>query len=334
MKRYAKYMASLAIAAVTLAAIMGCATGREVPLARLTPHEISQVRSSARISNQSPTRPVVALVLGGGGLRGFAHIGVLDALEELGVQPDLIVGTSAGSIVGAAYASGLTPDQIKSTALNVKLSSLIDFSFSTQGLIRGKRLENWVDGVTGGVPIERFPRRFAAAATDLRSGRAVLLESGGAGSVVRASSAVPGMNVPVPYSGGHLVDGGVTSLVPVRFARAMGADIVIAVDIYCRSPRSEEVSVTKVLSSVMQTQSCLLAQPEMAQADVLISPEIAMPSMSSREAQEQVIRAGYVATYAAIENWKEGYGLRKPREERQASLRTEAASNDSVVLTE
>lgn len=304
MTRRSKYLAGLMASALMVATIMGCATGREVPAASLKPLAIAEVQSSGELATRDSTRPTVALVLGGGGLRGFAHVGVLSALEELGVHPDFIIGTSAGAVVGAAYASGLTPDQIKSAALDVKIPSLIDITLSTSGLIRGDNLASWIDGITGGVPIEKFPRRFAAVATDLQTGQAVLLDRGAAGGVVRASSAVPGINMPVAYDDGHLIDGGVTSLVPVRFARAMGADVVIAVDIYCRSPRAEGIGASKIIGRVMHTQSCLLAEMEVAQADILISPMLTVPSMSSREEKERVIRQGYDATVAAIKDWQ------------------------------
>jgi predicted acylesterase/phospholipase RssA len=108
------------------------------------------------------------------------------------------------------------------------------------------------------------------------------------------------VNVPIAYKAGHLIDGGITSLVPVRFARAMGADVVIAVDIYCHGPRAEGLAVPTVLSRVMQTQSCLVAAAEMAEADVLIAPKVSVPNMSTKEAQERVIQAGYEAARAAL----------------------------------
>lgn len=111
---------------------------------------------------------------------------------------------------------------------------------------------------------------------------------------------MPGVNVPVPYERGHLIDGGTTSLVPVSFARALGADVVIAVDIYCQGPRGDGMSVSSVLSRVMRTQSCLVAAPEMAQADVLIAPAVSVPGMSAKDEQGRAIRAGYEAARAAL----------------------------------
>ena len=242
------------------------------------------------------------------GLRGFAHLGVLRALEEAGVKPDIIVGTSAGAVVGAAYASGMTPGQIEAAARNVKLSSLVDLTFSSSGIMRGNSLASWIDTLSGGVPIEKFPVRFAAVATDLDTGRPVLLDKGSPGRAIQASAAVPGINVPVPYSNGHLIDGGITSLVPVRFARAMGADFVIAVDIYCQGHRGDGLGALTVMHRVMHTQSCLVATSEMAEADVLIQPTINVSRMSEDE-QERAIQAGYEAARASLRRIKGRIGV-------------------------
>ncbi len=291
---------SVLAAALLVTVTAGCADTRADTSLDLTPRSLADVQRSAPAAAADSLRPTVALVLGGGGLRGFAHVGVLRALEEAGITPDIIVGTSAGAVVGAAYASGLTPAQIESAGRDVRLSSLIDWTLDSGGIMRGNNLAHWIDTMTGGVPIEQFPRRFAAVATDLQSEQAVLLDRGTPGDAIRASAAVPGMNVPVPYANGHLIDGGVTSLVPVKFAHAMGADFVIAVDIYCHGRRSEGLGAPAVIRRVMHTQSCLIAAPEMAEADVLIAPVATVSRMSARDEQERAIQAGYEAARAAL----------------------------------
>ncbi|RJG11231.1 patatin-like phospholipase family protein [Massilia cavernae] len=287
-------------AGLAAAVIAGCASTRATEPYGLSPRLISEVRHAAPVASHGPARQTVALVLGGGGLRGFAHIGVLRALEEAGIKPDIVVGTSAGAVVGAAYASGMAPARIESAARDVKLSSLVDLTVSAGGIMRGKSLANWVDTVTSSVPIEKFPLRFGAVATDLETAQAVLLDTGSAGSAIQASAAVPGVTVPVPYKKGHLVDGGITSLVPVRFARAMGADYVIAVDIFCHGPRSEGLAAPSVIHRVMHAQSCLVAKHEMAEADVLIAPAVRGPGISAKDEQEGAILAGYEAARAAL----------------------------------
>jgi NTE family protein len=188
-----RYASAFAAALATV--IAGCASHstEEVSL-DLAPRFLSEVRRSAPVAVAEASRPTVGLVLGGGGLRGFAHVGVLRALEEAGIKPEIVVGTSAGAVVGAAYASGMTSAQIESAARNVRLSSLIDWTLNSQGIMRRNNLARWIDTVTAGIPIEKFPVRFAAVATELHSEKAVLIDSGSPG---RASAAVPGINVPV-----------------------------------------------------------------------------------------------------------------------------------------
>lgn len=288
-----------AMSLLALLLVAGCAS-TEAVRPELYPQALSDL---PRSTPTSAKRPTLALALGGGGLRGFAHVGVLQALEEAGLRPDIVVGTSAGSVVGAAYASGLSVENIRRAALDVKVSSLLDFTWQRGGFIRGDKLAQWINGVIGHTRIEDFPIRFAAVATDLQSAQPMLLEHGSAGQVIQASSAVPGAQVPVAYEAGHLIDGGISSLVPVRFARAMGADVVIAVDIYCQSSRATAVNVAAVLGKVMQAQSCLIAAAEMAEADVLIAPAVDAPGMSDLRSKEQAIAAGYQATQAALAKW-------------------------------
>ena len=292
--------ATLVGAALLATAIAGCAGRPANTPAPLSPRSFAEVQRSAPSHAAEARPPTVALALGGGGLRGFAHLGVLRALDEAGIRPDIVVGTSAGAVVGAAYASGMTPEELASTARQVKLSSLIDLSLGAGGIMRGRHLATWIDALTAGVPIQAFPIRFAAVASDLHSGTPVLLDNGPAGAAIQASAAVPGVTVPVRYEGGHLIDGGVSSLVPVRAARAMGADLVIAVDIYCQGLRAQGLGALAVVGRVMQTQNCLVAAPEMAEADVLIAPGVRVSGMSAKDEQEAAILAGYEAARAAI----------------------------------
>lgn len=201
----AKRLTGLA-AALLAAAIVGCAGAPANMPVQLNPRSLAELERSTPSCTAEAQRPTVALALGGGGLRGFAHLGVLRALDEAGVRRDIVVGTSAGAVVGAAFASGIAPEELIAEARRVKLSSLIDFTFSAGGIMRGQHLATWIDTLTAGVPIQAFPIRFAAVATDLQSGTPVLLDSGSAGAAIRASAAVPG--VPLRYESGHLIDGG------------------------------------------------------------------------------------------------------------------------------
>lgn len=296
------YLRAVCLALLTPLGLAGCASS--ATHADLAPRTLADVQRSVSRKPVATGKPSIALVLGGGGLRGFAHLGVLRALDEAGIQPDIVVGTSAGAVVGAAYASGLPARRIESISREVKLSSLIDFTFSKSGLMRGDHIASWVNTMTSSVPMEQFPRRFAAVATDLDSGQAVLLDRGLAGPAVQASAAVPGPTAPVAYKSGHLVDGGISSLVPVRFARAMGADFVIAVDIYCTGPASNGLSVPSILLRVMRVQSCAVAAPEMAEADILIAPPVSVSGMSAKDEQAQAIAAGYKAAAKVLAGMK------------------------------
>ena len=245
-------------------------------------------------------RPVIALALGGGGIRGYAHVGVLRALEEAGIRPDIVVGTSAGAVVGAAYASGMSAGEIDRAARDLDVSRLVDLTFDRRGFIRGDALERWTRDVVRVKTIEAMPIRFAAVATRLPAGEALLIDRGDVASAIRASAAVPGIMVPVRSGQETLVDGGISSLVPVRFARAMGADIVIAVDIYCEGPRYAGTNLLLTVAQASQAQSCLLSRAEMAQADIRIAPPVDALGGTMPDAYLKAERSGYAAARAAI----------------------------------
>lgn len=293
--------------AVALAAVAACVIGEARVEANVlvNPRALDSVHRST-LAAPAVDRPRLALVLGGGGLRGFAHVGVLRALDEAGIRPDIVVGTSVGALVGAVYASGATVAQIEAAAHDIDVTDLIDWTLDPGGLMRGRRIANWVDGATRGLPIEDFPIRFGAVATELRSGTAMLLDQGLAGDAVRASAAVPGAIVPVQHHAGQLVDGGVSSLVPVRFARAMGADTVVAVEIYCNGPGTDGLGTPTVVRRSMQVQTCLLAEQELELADVVIRPRVAAPPLFDPESRRDAVHAGYESAKAAIAEWEAG----------------------------
>jgi NTE family protein len=293
----ARRAASFAARFLFLGILAACATAPGDT--RLVGHELRDVQAGVRFGGSKP-RPVVAIALGGGGLRGYAHIGVIQALEDNGIHPDIVVGTSIGAIVGAAYASGASPSRLWTLATTAPVLSLADVTLMGPGFIKGDALARWTNELVGGLPIERFPKRFAAVASDLERSACVVITSGDAGQAARASAAIPGIFQPVKYADGELVDGGVTSLVPVRAARALGADIVIGVDIYCHGARYASSSALSVMLRVSQTQSCLLANAELAGADVVIAPFVFPAAINDAASREQVRRLGYVAANEAL----------------------------------
>jgi NTE family protein len=183
--------------------------------------------------SETPWRPRLALALGGGVARGFAHIGVLRALERNGIVPDIVVGTSIGAVVGAAYLAGKL-DVIEDWArgLNrLRILSYLDFKVTSGGLINGKRLMATLEEHLGGLTIEGFDRRFMAVATDLATGHEVWLRSGPLVPALRASFSLPGIFPPVMLGHRWLVDGALVNPVPVLAALALDAQMTIAVNL-------------------------------------------------------------------------------------------------------
>lgn len=180
----------------------------------------------------APRKPRIGLALGGGSARGWAHIGVIRALDQAGVRPDLVCGTSIGALVGAAYVAGEL-DRLERWALGLQLGDVVglaDVSFSA-GLLKGDRLMQFLRKNFDDRPIEQLGIPFAAVATSLQTGAEVWLRGGSTLDAVRASIALPGIFTPVRRDDALLVDGGLANPVPVSLARALGADIVVAVDL-------------------------------------------------------------------------------------------------------
>ena len=228
----------------------------------------------AGISSASVAPARVALVLGGGGCRGHGHIGVIRALEKHGLKPDLVVGSSAGSMVGALYAAGMTSGQIESYGQKLGANLLRDWIFPKLGMFGGDAIRRFVVDRVGPLKIESMPTRFAAVATDLRSGELKIFDHGDLGLAVQASSSVPGLIEPVHIGGRLYVDGNLAGTVPVRAARRLGAGHVIAVDI---SFPPEQADFSDPYDALYQAFSILtrrLALEERATADLLIAPQL------------------------------------------------------------
>ena len=244
--------------------------------------------------------PKIALALGGGGVRGFAHIGVIKALEAHGIVPDIVVGTSSGSLVGALYASGYGGFDLQRAALQMNDTVIADWSLPDRGFIKGEALQNFVNQAVQNRPLEKLNKPFATVATDLQSGEAVVFRTGNTGMAVRASSSVPGVFQPVTISGRDYVDGGLVSPVPVRAARGMGADLVIAVYI-SNNPRFGKTrdSVDVMLQSfAIMGQS--IAGYELSEADVVIRPDTGAMRGTDFDNRHQAIIEGEKAGLAAI----------------------------------
>ena len=217
--------------------------------------------------------PKVALVLGGGAARGFAHIGAIKALEAQGIVPDIVVGTSAGAVVGALYAAGNGGFELQKLAIQMEEGQVSDWSLPDRGVIRGEALQEFINRAIGQRPLEKLPRLFAAVATDLQSGEATVFRIGNTGMAVRASSSVPGVFQPVKINGREYVDGGLVSPVPVKAARDMGADFVIAVDISDQPRHGSTKSTIDVLLQTFAIMGQSIGRYELRNADVVIRPQ-------------------------------------------------------------
>lgn len=222
-----------------------------------------------------PREPLIALVLGGGGVKGFAHVGVIKVLENHGIKPGMVVGTSAGSFVGALYASGMGSYQLQRVALGMQEADIRDLTLSSQGFLIGEKLQQFVNAQVKNAPIQQFPIRFAAVATDLENGQKVAFNYGNAGQAVRASCSIPNVFLPTRIGKRQFVDGGLVSPVPVLTARDMGADVVIAVDISAK-PRlgSSTMGWWGLLDQSINILSQGAIRAELAKADVVIQPSV------------------------------------------------------------
>lgn len=239
-----------------------------------------------------PRAPRIGLALGGGAARGFAHIGVIQVLEEAGIRPDLVVGTSAGSLVAALYASGKSGAEMARLALAMDEGAITDWSFPARGVIRGEALARYVRENTGGLSIEQMKLPLGIVATDLDNGAPILFQRGDTGAAVRASSAVPAVFQPVRIGSREYVDGGLVSPVPVRFARQMGGELVLAIDISSPPDGNATGDAMKMLLQTFAIMGQSISQFELRDADVVLKPQLSGVSSADFGARQKAIQAG------------------------------------------
>ncbi|MEY4267566.1 MAG: hypothetical protein RIS90_2101 [Pseudomonadota bacterium] len=275
------------VAAVTIALLSGCA---------VTPPPVTPPESPTVVV--APKRPPrIGLALGGGAARGFAHVGVIQVLEEAGIRPDLVVGTSAGSLVAAFYASGKTGSQLQHIAETMEEATFADWTLPifSRGILRGEALARYVSVQVNGRLIEQMALPLGIVATDLNNGLGVMFQRGDTATAVRASSAVPALFQPVRISGRDYVDGGLVSPVPVRYARQMGAELIVAVDI---SSAPEANAAGDSLQILLQTFSIMgksINAFELRDAEVVVRPELHSVASSDFTSRQRAIDAGRAA---------------------------------------
>jgi NTE family protein len=246
------------------------------------------------------------LALGSGGARGFAHIGVIKALEANGIKIDIVVGTSAGSVVGALYAAGYKSAEIEQIAIDLDQDRLRDTDLSTRGYIRGEQLQDFINRELKNRSIEQLDKPFVAVATQLDTGNAVTFNRGNTGKAVRASSSIPGVYYPVQIGEHEYVDGDLKSPVPVNVARAMGADIVIAVDI-SQQPQDQPYAqdIIDILKQSLRIMRQSVLVHELDAAQIVIRPDIGRTPAINEESKIRLIKKGEDATIAMLPQIRE-----------------------------
>jgi len=282
-------------AAVLVLLLGGCATQQPAPLA---------VPPSVPVAAVPAVKvpPRIGLALGGGAARGFAHVGVIQVLEEAGIRPALVTGTSAGSLVAALYASGKSGAQLQQVAETMEEATIADWTLQifTRGVLRGEALAKYVNAQVGQKPIEAMVMPLGIVATDLNSGNEVLFQRGDTGTAVRASSAVPAVFQPVKVGTREYVDGGLVSPVPVRAARKMGAELIIAVDISTAPEASAANGTLEILLQTFTIMGKSISAIELKDADVLVRPQLAGVSSADFSARRRSIEAGRQAMLLAL----------------------------------
>lgn len=252
------------------------------------------------VSPPAPTKLKIGLALGGGAAKGFAHIGVIKMLEASGIHPDVVAGSSAGSVVGALYASGMDAFALQETAFGLDEAEIRDVRLFSGGLVQGRALQDYINQLLHHQSIEQLKIPFAAVATQLETGQRTVFVRGNTGQAVRASSSIPGVFEPAAINGKHYVDGGVVSPIPVDAARQLGADFVIAVDISTKPSGSNPQGMMNIVGQTIAIMGQQLGTQETARADVVIRPSLGGIGPTDFEQKNQAILEGERAALAAI----------------------------------
>jgi NTE family protein len=247
-----------------------------------------------------PKKPVIGLVLGAGAARGFAHIGVIKALEAQGISPNIVVGSSAGSVIAALYASGLSGNDLNRIALTLDEAAIADwgmpFAGRFGGLIKGDALQAMVNREVKNRSIEQMRLPLGIVATDLQSGKGVLFQRGDTGMAVRASCSIPGVFQPATILGREYVDGGLVAPVPVQFAKKMGATVVIAVSISSEPGQQNASGAVGVLQQTIAIMQQSINAYELQSANIVIQPNLHQMGGADFKSRSTAILAGEIAT--------------------------------------
>ena len=254
-------------------------------------------------------KPNIALVLGSGAARGFAHIGVIKILEAQGIRPNMIVGASAGSVIAALYASGYSGLDLNRIGLNLDEAAIADWAYPFAGrfggLIKGDALQSMVNREVQNKTIEQMSIPLGIVATELQTGKGILFQRGDTGLAVRASCSVPGVFQPAIIQGKEYVDGGLVAPVPVRYAQEMGANFIIAVNISSDTNTFNSSSTLGLLQQTINIMQQSINQYEIAKADVLITPQLKQMGSADFRSRNAAILAGEQAAQEKIAEIRE-----------------------------
>ena len=247
-----------------------------------------------------PKPAKVAVVLGAGAAKGFAHIGVLKVLESQKIPIHMIVGTSVGSLVGSLYAYGYDAFKLQTIALALERDELIDLTLPDNGFVKGDKLETFINKMVRSAPIEKFRMPFHAVATNIQTGEEASFGMGNAGMAVRASCSIPGIFKPARFSGKTYVDGGVISPVAVDVARRQGADLVIAVDISAGQDMTVPQGTIDTILKSVDIMYAKISQLQLPRADIVIRPNVGHIGSSDFTKRHEAILEGEKAALAAM----------------------------------
>lgn len=286
------------------------------------------------VTPATPIKPVkIGVALGGGAAKGFAHIGVIKMLEANGFEPVVVSGTSAGSVVGALYASGMNAFQMQQKAVALDEASIRDIRLFSGGLVQGQKLQDYVNTQVGNKPAEQLKKPFAAVATQLETGERAVFVRGNVGQAVRASSSIPGVFEPVSIGGKTFVDGGVVSPVPVDAARQLGAEFVIAVDISSRASGQRPSGLLGAVGQSITIMGQRLGEQELARADVVIRPAVLDIGAADFEQRGRAILEGEKAAQAAMPQIRAGIArLQQARTDTARNADARAAAQQAEAL--
>ena len=282
------------------ALLVACGSAPTAPTSSTLPAKTAVAEAGLPPAEHRQAR--IGLALGGGAARGFAHVGVIQVLEEAGLHPQVVTGTSAGSLVAALYASGKTPQEMRRIAETMEEAEITDWMVPilNRGALRGEALARYVNAQVNGKGIEHMKIPLGIVATDLRSGEAVTFRRGNTGSAVRASSAVPAVFQPVRIGEHEYVDGGLVSPVPVKQARDMGANFVIAVDISSDPEGNPAGDTFQILMQTFAIMGKSINSLALKEAEVVVRPALSGVKSADFSARRRSMDAGRNAMLAML----------------------------------